>query len=134
MKERFAKFMQGRYGAYGTDRLTRFLIVLFLIVFVITSFTKTNIDQILPTAIIVYTYFRMLSRNIPARYRENELYTRYASRVFSRVSTLKNSLSDRKANHIYKCPSCGQKIRIPRGKGRIMVRCPKCTAEFLKVS
>ena len=126
--------MQGRYGAYGTDRFTRFLIVLFLVVFVLTSFTKTKIDQIFPTVIIVYTYFRILSRNIPARYRENELYARFASRALSRFSTLKYSLNDRKANHIYKCPSCGQKIRIPRGKGRIMVRCPRCAGEFLKVS
>ena len=134
MKERFARFMQGRYGAYGTDRFTRFLIVLFLIVFVITSFTKIKIDQIFPTVIIVYTYFRLLSRNIPARYRENELYAHFASRALSRFSTLKLTLNDRKANHIYKCPTCGQKIRIPRGKGRIMVRCPRCTGEFLKVS
>ena len=134
MKERFARFMQGRYGAYGTDRFTRFLIVLFLIVFVITSFTKTRADQIFPTVIIIYTYFRILSRNIPARYRENERYTQIASRLFSHANTLKYNLNDRRANHIYKCPSCGQKIRIPRGKGRIMVRCPKCAGEFLKVS
>ena len=126
--------MHGRYGAYGTDRFTRFLIVVFLVVFVVTSFTKTKADQIFPTAIIVYTYFRILSRNIPARDRENELYTRFASRALSRVSKLGITLNDRRANHIYKCPSCGQKIRIPRGRGRIMVRCPKCAAEFLKVS
>ena len=126
--------MQGRYGAYGTDRFTRFLIVLFLVVFVITSFTKTKADQLLPTAIIVYTYFRILSRNIPARYRENERYQRIASLARSRVLNMKRTLGDRRENHIYKCPSCGQKIRIPRGKGRIMVRCPKCAGEFLKVS
>ncbi|MBR0172457.1 MAG: hypothetical protein IJQ21_06665 [Lachnospiraceae bacterium] len=134
MRERIVRFMQGRYGSYGTDRLTRFLIVLFLVVFVITSFTRTQADGFLPLAIIIYTYFRILSRNIPARYRENERYARIEDRALRRFSAFRLGVRERSRYHIYRCPGCGQKIRIPRGKGRIMVRCPKCANEFLKVS
>ena len=134
MKTRFIRFMQGRYCTYGTDRLTKFLIALFLVVFLITSFTPPAWDQIFPIVIVVFTYFRMLSRNIPARYRENERYVRQADAVRRRLSVLPARISERKHFHIYRCPSCSQKIRIPRGKGHIMVRCPKCTAEFAKYS
>ena len=82
----------------------------------------------------MYAYFRLLSRNVPARYHENEVFSRVSSRFLGRISHVSSSIEQRRRYHIYKCPGCGQKIRIPRGKGRIMVRCPKCTQEFLKVS
>lgn len=126
--------MQGRYGSYGTDRLTRFLIVLFLIVFVITSFTTTPHDRFVPLLIVCFLYYRMLSRNIPARYRENDRFVQIEDRLLHRFSALKTGIRERSRFHIWRCPGCGQKIRIPRGKGRIMVRCPKCANEFLKVS
>lgn len=126
--------MQGRYGAYGSDRLTRFLLIVFLVAFVVTSFIPVPAVRLIPTAVFVYTYFRLLSRNIPARYHENETYTRIESRLLRRFKRIGVDMQQRKSFHIYKCPGCGQKIRIPRGKGRIMVRCPKCANEFLKVS
>ena len=134
MREKMARFMQGRYGAYGMDRLTRFLMILFLICFVITSFFRVSGLRLLPLLIFGFTYFRLLSRNIQARYRENEAYSAIENKVLKRFGGLRSALVQKKNYHIYKCPSCGQKIRIPRGKGRIMVHCPKCSSEFLRVS
>ena len=32
---------------------------------------------------------------------------------------------------VFKCPNCGQKIRIPRGHGKVSVHCRKCGHDFI---
>ena len=68
------------------------------------------------------------------RYAENQLYLKYTAGIRKKISAIRYGFSQRKHYHIYKCPSCGQKIRIPRGKGKIEIRCPKCNAHFIKKS
>ena len=136
VRERLMRLMQGRYGAYGSDRLTRALLVLWLIVFIFGAFLPQRmwLPDVLSVALIIYTYWRLLSRNIPARYRENEAYLHLEEKVRARFPRLRGKMSQTLQYHIYRCPSCAQKIRIPRGKGRIIVRCPKCATEFEKRS
>lgn len=130
MKEKFYRFMQGRYGA---DNLSRFLMILVLICFVLSLF---GADILYPVAILllIYTYFRMFSRNLYKRRKENSVYMQYEYKVKQFFLRKKQHLQQRKTHHIYKCPSCGQKIRIPRGKGKIEIRCPKCSHTFIKKS
>ncbi len=56
------------------------------------------------------------------------------TRLRTYIQQQKNSLAQRKVYHIYKCPGCKQKIRIPKGKGKIEIRCPKCGTTFIKKS
>ena len=101
MRDKFQRFMQGRYGA---DELCRFLTALGLILIVVR------------------------------RYAENQKFLSWRSRLRSGPSRWKADLEQRKVYHIYRCPSCRQKIRVPRGKGYIIVSCPKCRTEFRKKS
>ena len=131
MKRRFAEFMNGRYGA---DQLSRFMLGLCIVCLVIKIFTREQAVYVLALVILGVCYFRMFSRNYAKRSAENQRYldaTRGARTWFQRR---KNRLIQSKDYHIYKCPSCGQKIRIPRGKGRICITCPKCRHEFEKKS
>lgn len=122
--------MQGRYGA---DNLNRFLMILVLICFVLSLF---GAEIFYPAAILllIYSYFRMFSRNLYKRRKENSVYMQYEYKVKQFFLRRKQHLQQRKTHHIYKCPSCGQKIRIPRGKGKIEIRCPKCSHTFIKKS
>lgn len=83
---------------------------------------------------IIYCYFRIFSKNITKRYAENQKYLAKTYKLRSFFYKQKELMKQRKVYHIYKCPSCKQKIRIPRGKGKIEVRCPKCGTTFIKKS
>ena len=139
---RFALFMQGRYG---TDQLSRFLsvilIVLILLEWICNRFLAfpgvllfVRAAGFINMILLFVLYFRTFSRNIPKRYAENQKFLELKSRLSSFFGKTHRGSSQRIEYHIYKCPKCRQKIRIPRGKGRIMVRCPKCSTEFMKQS
>lgn len=131
MREKFRRFMQGRYGA---DQLSRFLTAVCLILVILNIFLHSNILVCLVLAILAYCYYRMFSRDYNRRYAENQKFLTWQNKLKYKWNTWKRDMADRKTHHIYKCPSCGQKIRVPRGKGKIIVTCPKCRTEFRKRS
>ena len=131
LRYRFSKFMQGRYGV---DSLSRFLSVVLLAVIILRMFIRIPLSGTITLVILVILYWRMFSRNIPKRYEENQKFLQIRDKLLGRFSNFGSNMSQMKDYHIYKCPRCNQKIRIPRGKGHIMVRCPKCGYEFHKKS
>ena len=144
-RDRFARFM---YGRYGTDDFNRFLMWTELVCFALglicrLFFSRSSLFYYLCVALIIYTYFRMFSRNIAKRRKENETFLRVKSRVteFFRGRGRSGKGGRPKRNgeinyddmfKIYRCPMCGQRIRVPRGKGRIQITCPKCRGQFIK--
>ena len=131
MREKLQRFMMGRNGI---DELNRFLMIVWFILWAIELFTKNGILSIFSFALLIYLYFRMFSRNLSKRYQENIAYLNMKNKITSKFRSKKSEMQQRKTHHIYKCPTCKQKIRIPRGKGRICITCPKCKTEFTKVS
>ena len=91
MKDKLNKFMQGRYGV---DQFARFTLGVALFVIVIGSFLRRNVaGGILDTLgfiLIIYTYFRIFSRNVSARYAENQKYLGYTQKVRSQFAREKN--------------------------------------------
>ena len=131
MRERLTRFMMGRYGF---DEYSKFLSVVALILLILNFFSHSGILYILALAAIVYIYYRVLSRDHSKRYRENVKYIQLKDRVTGIFRREKSYMEQRKTHHIYTCKGCGQKIRIPKGKGRIEITCPKCGYKFVKKS
>lgn len=131
MKKRFTEFMRGRYGA---DQLSRFMLGLCLACLLISMFTRVQGLYLLALVILVVCYFRMFSRDYTKRSAENRKYLEMTAKIRNYFTKTGRRISQSKDFHIYKCPSCGQKIRIPRGKGKICITCPKCRHEFEKKS
>ena len=136
MKDKFYRFMQGRYGV---DQFAKFtmgvaLVSIVLAIFVNTGSSAGSLLDMLGLVAIVYTYFRIFSRNIAKRAQEDQKYLSATAKLRQRLNKEKNMMKQRKDYHIYTCPSCGQKVRIPRGKGKIEISCPKCHSKFVKRS
>ena len=113
----FARFM---YGRYGSDKLNMVLLITGLAISLIGSFSGLWLLSYLSWIPFFLVIFRMFSRNIPARRRENQRFLSFFSR-----------LKDRD-NRYFNCPQCKQTVRVPKGKGKISIRCPKCGNKFIK--
>ena len=125
------RFMQGRYG---TDALSMTLIWSSLICIVLDNFLRTGIINILGFGLLLYAYTRIFSRNYGKRSSENRWFLDRTKGIRGIFNNQIKYIKIRKTHHIYTCKSCKQKIRIPKGKGKIMVTCPKCKTQFVKRS
>lgn len=135
MKNKFTRgllnFMQGRYGV---DSLNKLLLAVAIITMILSTFVQNQIFYWVSIIFLFLAYFRMFSRNIPARYRENQFLLKYTQGIRSFFNQKKRELTLRKTHHIYTCPNCKQKIKVPKGKGMIEIRCQKCGNRFQKRS
>ena len=140
LREKLVRFMAGRNGV---DQLGRTSLWLSLILLILTIFTHQAWIYLLAMAALIYSYFRMMSRNTSKRYLENQhfLQKTYKIRTWfsglgSKAKYQKSKMAydyeQRKIYRIFYCPSCNQKIRAPKGRGKICVTCPKCKTEFIK--
>lgn len=120
LKEKMYRFMQGRYGM---DDLGRFSMIVILVLMVLSMIFQSSLMNLLVCAGLVYVYYRAFSRNISKRYGENQKFLEFKNQLRSRrTSTVR----------VFKCPTCGQKVRVPKGKGKISIHCPKCNTDFIK--
>ena len=117
----FRRFMTGRYG---TDKLNSLLLGLGLATCFINLFVWNDIARLILTAVsygfMILALYRCFSRNTYKRYRENRRFLMLLDRI-----------KDRQHKY-YNCPRCRQPVRVPRGKGKIAITCPKCRERFVR--
>ncbi len=131
MREKFRQFMNGRYGMDGLNQFLNFASVALLLVAIISRVSFFTWCGIL---LLVLCYYRTFSRNISKRTEENYRYYALRDRITGKWNGLKNQWANRKIYHYYRCPQCRQKLRVPRGRGRIQISCPRCGTQFIKKS
>lgn len=118
----FRNFMIGRYGS---DQLNKWLLITGLVLMLVGTIAGRKVAWMANLSLLAYVpliwcIFRMYSRNIEARRRENAAVVRFL-----------DHLKDREHRY-YRCPRCRQTVRVPRGRGKINIRCPKCGNQFIK--
>ncbi len=126
-RERIARFMAGRYGI---DRLYHFLLVLCFILIVVNLFVGSIIISALEFALLIYATWRVLSRNVYKRQKENLAFLKIIEKPTAFFKLIKCKWRDRKTHVYRKCPSCKNNLRLPKQKGKHTVVCPCCRNRF----
>lgn len=127
MRYRFARMM---YGRYGIDQLGRSLSTLVLVMLVVSLFWRNWIFTGVTFALLIWMYMRIFSKRFDWRRKENEWYLRCTRPLRRMVSDFYLKLRDGRRYRYYHCPNCGQRLRVPKGRGNITVTCPKCRTRF----
>ena len=116
-----SRFMSGRYG---TDKLNMVILAVGVVLSLISAFIQNAYVNLVLTflayLLLFWAIYRSMSRNTYARYEENRKFLRFFDRIKDRD------------HRYFDCPRCRQNVRVPRGKGKIAITCPKCGERFVK--
>lgn len=133
--QKFAiKMQQFMAGRYGSDKFSLFLSVVGLIFAFLGNFRELRFFYFIGLAIIIYGLFRAMSRNFEARRKELNWFLRVSEKPMQEFRLLKNKWRDRKTHKYFKCKSCKTVLRVPKGRGKIEITCPKCRMKTIKKS
>lgn len=115
------------YGRNGIDELGLFTIWIYIILSIINLVTNSFIGDLSALLLIALILFRMLSKNITARQKENNIFNKITNFIFKPFENIKRNIKDKE--HVYKkCPKCKTvlKLPLPSKKGIQKAKCPKC--------
>lgn len=122
------------YGRYKGDEFNRFLFVLYFVIWLVSTITNLGFLQFINMPILVYVIFRAFSKNISARQKELNCYLKIKNKTKSEIALKKQKYQNRKTHLYFKCKKCKANLRVPKGKGKIEVTCPKCKEKIIKYS
>lgn len=127
-----SKMQSFMYGRYGYDELSQFLSKTALLCVIVGLFAYPGFFCGLAMALYLVTMFRMYSKNIVKRQRERDAYLRRTQPLRDWQALQKRKFNDRKTHKFYRCSQCKTSLRVPKGKGKIKIHCPKCGSEIVK--
>lgn len=145
-------FMKDRNGA---DELTTAMGFAGMALALIGSLASIKALSWFGLAAVLLAIARAISKNLEARRRENDKYLEFIAKLpFSlpraasssaggrkaastarsakaddlkrQARTAKKMWKERKTKSFLKCPTCGTTLAVPKGKGKLIVTCPKC--------
>ena len=122
------------YGRNGNDPYNRFILGVAFVCLILSIFVKGRLVYYVALGLLIYCYYRLFSRNIAARQKENARYLSAAERIKRVFRINRKRIADRGEFRYFKCPGCGQQVRVPKGRGHIMITCPKCKKDFEKTT
>lgn len=120
------------YGRHGADHLSVGLIAISFLISLVLRFVPVPFILLIAYIPLVFAFYRILSKNISKRQHENQIFLQYFSPVAEWCKKKYSHLKQMQTHKFYKCPNCRQELRVPRGRGKIEISCPKCKTNFIK--
>ncbi len=132
---RFRNRMQSfLYGRNGLDNLAKHVYIVGIVLMLVNMFFNFYPLSVITTALLLYSIYRMFSKDIVRRRAENEKYVTFLYKQKMKWQRFQKRYGERHIYRYYKCKNCKQTVRVPRGKGKIEITCPKCKYKFIKRS
>ena len=125
------KFMAGRYGV---DQLSLTLLGISIFISILSSILHSQVLAILYIIPLGMVLYRIFSKDISKRYQENVKFLNKWNSIKRKVNNRIKHIKSLKHYKYYKCSNCKQALRVPRGKGKIAITCPKCKTVMIKKS
>lgn len=132
MQRFIIKIQQFMAGRYGSDKFTIFLSIVGLILAFLGNFRELRFFYFIGLGVIIYSLFRAMSKNFEARRKELNWFLRWSEKPRAEFKLLGNKWRDRKTHRYFKCKSCKTVLRVPVGRGKIEVTCPKCKMKEIR--
>lgn len=129
-----ARMQQWMAGRYGYDELCRTTSIAALILILLACFQPLRFLYFPALILWGYSIFRSYSRNIEKRQAERASYLRFSGHIKSALSLKKKAWQERKTHKYFKCSHCKTVLRVPKGKGKIKISCPKCHTDVVKTT
>ena len=129
MRGNVGKWMAGRYGM---DELSRMLSFVGCGTLILSCFEPFRVLYFPAFIIWAISIFRSYSRNIYKRQAERTKYLRFIASIWGWFAFRRRKWKERKTHKYIRCKSCRKSFRVPRGKGKIKIRCPHCQTEIIK--
>lgn len=131
MRWRMQTWMQGRYGQDALSRSGSYAALILIIVSFFLRGQASRIVVIVAFAVWAWSLFRMFSKNGEKRYRELQTYEKLIAKPRGFFQFQRRRFQDRKTHCYFKCP-CGQTLRVPKGRGKLEITCPKCKTSMIR--
>lgn len=119
-------------GINGRDELGSCCYIIGIILLLINLLVRSGVLNVLCMLLVAYSVFRFCSKRVIKRSEENRRFIAITEPVRRRCNLIKLRLTYRKSHKYYLCPGCRQMIRVPKGKGKIEISCPKCRTAFIR--
>lgn len=128
LRWKIASFMRGRYGM---DKLSWHLYYAALLVWLVSMFSRVRLFSLLYLLLCFFAIYRAFSRNIGKRRQEMVRYGILTAKVRGFSKGIKTRWNDRKTHRYFRC-KCHSTLRVPKGRGKIEISCPKCGAKMIR--
>ena len=140
MQQFSTKLQQFMVGRYGNDQFTIFLSIAGIVLYCFGSFLRLfrsiyamgMVACLIGVLILYYSTFRSFSKNYEKRRKELNWYLVWSEKPKAQIKLLMNQIRDRKTHRYFKCKSCKTVMRVPKGRGKIEITCPKCRVKIVK--
>lgn len=117
------------YGRYGVDQLSLALLGVYFALYVLSLLFRGGLLPLLSYLCLLLAFYRTFSRQLDRRRAENCRFLEAVEPLVRRYNVHKCRHRDR--DHAYfKCPNCGQQLRVPKGKGKVSITCRSCGVSF----